>query len=838
MPQAPLTHDEARQVLRYWLAALRHEAASSVGLPESPVDHHGARFDPDLLQPTTGRPYFELPVLEHETSGILDFLIQRRHHMELDRLYARHAPFCEHALRDAYRREYLTSRGQRPPEQGGMVVMGFPVVQFQQRGRGQLAPLFQLPVSVDWHDKEGRPWRPPSYQDRRRGRPGEPPRSISLHAFDVALLGQPYLVNTNLLQRVTGCDVEAIDQLASWIDEADAMSCETLISGMTAFLRDGDFDHEALYDAHPGVLIDELCHALANSFRSPRTTHVAPFALVGDATWGVPTAGLQREAAQIDRKPELWSPALLAYLAGESPVRDDAPLRGLFQERGLTQTQRGAAERALGSVHTAVEGPPGTGKTDLVLNLVADTLVRNVVQGVYGPEERRPTNCVLVSTNNQAVNNVVAPLASGDSPPLALRMGNREVMALHTTSTLDRVRGFIEGADPRRARAELLEAQSQFNELYEADQEDPGALLFQAARRVRDAWLRSRTAQLTPLLKRLKGAAGGRGWWNQQIGDEEIRATLAAIFPAWGTTLLSISSSLPLERDVIDLLVIDEAGQCQVSYPVAALARCKRALLLGDTHQLEPVTTLSDREETALLGDLVVPDAHPAWPSLRLTRSAHSSAQRLAEWRSDEVIRLRDHFRCQPDIIGLSNELCDYALEVHTPPATSAAARALEDQVRVEHVEGQQESWYGSQRNEAEAEVVATVVRDLMDRGVAAEDIGILTPYRAQTTLLRRLLREVGVRVGDWEHSASSQDAERGVDPGPLLGTIHRLQGGERDVVILSTVATEPGSITWLNERPNLMNVAVSRARDRLVVVGHVGALAAGPYTRILVKPT
>jgi hypothetical protein len=836
VPQAHLTHEEARQVLRYWLAALRHEAASSVGLPETPVEHDGVRFDPDLLQPTTGRPYFEVPVMDHETSGILDFLIQRRHHMQIDHLQARHAPFCEHALRDAYRREYLASRGQHSPEQGGMVVIGFPVVQFQQRGRRQLAPLFQLPVSVDWHDRDGRPWRPPSYQDRRRGAAGELPRSISLHAFDVALLGQPYLVNTNLLQRVTGCDAEAIDQLGTWIDEADEMSCETLISGMTTFLRDGDFDHEALYDAHPGVLIDELCHALANSFRSRGTTTVAPFAIVGDAAWGVPTAGLQREAGEIDKKPELWSPALLAYIAGESAASEELPLRGLFQARGLTATQRTAAERALGSVHTAVEGPPGTGKTDLVLNLVADTLVRNVAQGVYGRDERRPTNCVLVSTNNQAVDNVITPLAQGDSPPLALRLGNREVMALHATSTLDRVREFIEGADPRRARAELLEAQSVFDQLYEADEEGSGAELFCAARCVRDAWLRSRTAQLTPLLLRLRGAAGGRGWWSQQIGDESVRESLAAIFPAWGTTLLSISSTLPLERDVIDLLVIDEAGQCNVSYPVGALSRCRRALLLGDTHQLEPVTTLSDREELAILGDLTVPEHHPAWSTVRLTRSAHGSAQRLAEWRSHEVIRLRDHFRCQPKIIQLSNDLCEYALNVHTPPATSAAAEALDREVWVEGVKGQQEAWYGSQRNEAEAAFVATLVRELMDKGVAAEAIGVLTPYRAQTTLLRRLLRDAGVRVGDWEHSASTQGPEPRPDPGPLLGTIHRLQGGERDVVILSTVATEPNSITWLNERPNLMNVAVSRARDRLVIVGDVDALATGPYTRILVN--
>jgi hypothetical protein len=439
---------------------------------------------------------------------------------------------------------------------------------------------------------------------------------------------------------------------------------------------------------------------------------------------------------------------------------------------------------------------------------------------------------VLVSTNNQAVDNVVAPLISGDGPPLALRLGNREVMAVHTTHTLERVRSAIEGADASRARADLTAALARFRSL-EAEEEHA---LFEAALEVREAWLRAHTLELTPLLRRLQAAASGRGWWAEAVGDEGVRERLAAIFPAWGSTLLSIANALPLERDVIDLLVVDEAGQCNVSYPVAALARARRVLLLGDTHQLEPVTTLTGKEEAAILGDLAVPTEHPLWPILRLTRGAHTSAQRLAEWRGSDVMRLRDHFRCQPAIIDLSNRLCDYALRVHTPKATSAAAEAIEAEVWIRPIAGDQEPWYGSQRNTAEAQCVAALVRDLVDQGVTPSSIGILTPYRAQTSLLRRMLREAGVRVGDWEHSVAALGGDRRPDSGPLLGTIHRLQGGERDVVILSTVATTAASIGWLNERPNLMNVAVSRAKDRLVIVGDVDALASGVHTGVLVR--
>jgi superfamily I DNA and/or RNA helicase len=105
--------------------------------------------------------------------------------------------------------------------------------------------------------------------------------------------------------------------------------------------------------------------------------------------------------------------------------------------------------------------------------------------------------------------------------------------------------------------------------------------------------------------------------------------------------------------------------------------------------------------------------------------------------------------------------------------------------------------------NETEAAYAVELVMRLVADGVAASDIAVLTPFVGQS-----------VRV---EHELVARGLlERG---GILVSTVHRLQGGERRVVIFSLVATERRHLRWLAERPHLLHVATSRAQDHLVVL-------------------
>ncbi len=110
----------------------------------------------------------------------------------------------------------------------------------------------------------------------------------------------------------------------------------------------------------------------------------------------------------------------------------------------------------------------------------------------------------------------------------------------------------------------------------------------------------------------------------------------------------------------------------------------------------------------------------------------------------------------------------------------------------------------GSWVNENEIRKVHDSVRYLLEQLPPEAAVGVVTPFTAQAETLRKRLRPY--------------DEER-----LRIGTVHTFQGGERDVMVFSLVVGEgmhPGSVAWVGEQLNLWNVAITRARSHLIVVG------------------
>ncbi|MEE2788657.1 MAG: AAA domain-containing protein [Myxococcota bacterium] len=357
--------------------------------------------------------------------------------------------------------------------------------------------------------------------------------------------------------------------------------------------------------------------------------------------------------------------------------------------------------------------------------------------------------------------------------------------------------------------------------------------LFRQALAVRDAWLRVHRLPCKDALEAcLELAENRRSIRRLMEQDVQQGRWLRQIFPALGSTLLSLGNVLPARQDVAKWVVIDEGGQCHVAHAVSALVRAQHTLIIGDVHQLEPVIQLSVDDELR-----VRKAARVTWRDEEIlpyvVRSdIRHSAQVLADRATKNRPTLRTHFRCQPEIIGVCDRLCGYGLVVKTPaPSATIAPHLLPQAVTLRPMMGRQQRRRGSWENPAERAVVIELLQALHQAGVRWTDIAVITPYVGQLTgLLEDLAR---VRI-PW----SSQEAqEAGLDrrqEGLAVGTVHRFQGGERSVVIFSTVITQEASLGFINDRVNLLNVAVSRARNHLVVVGHLGILKRGRYSRIL----
>ena len=323
--------------------------------------------------------------------------------------------------------------------------------------------------------------------------------------------------------------------------------------------------------------------------------------------------------------------------------------------------------------------------------------------------------------------------------------------------------------------------------------------LYDAALSVRDAWARTHRDVLLPRLETARDAVRASFESRGKPVPIALRE-LAALFPLAGCTLLSMRASFPQGSGIIDRLVVDEAAQCAPIYAIPAIARARRVMLTGDLAQLPPVYTLAAHTDDRIARGLDEAAVSP----FRMGTTSTSSAQAVAEPRSRSRVTLTEHFRSQPAIVALASRFSGYTLDVRTPRhSLEDVSPRLSQPVIVEYVNGVGARAAEGVVNESEAAVAIELVAELVSDGIEPADIAVLTPFVGQSVRIERGLVARGL-LGR---------------AGVLVSTVHRLQGGERRVVIFSVTATERKHLRWLGERPHLLHVATSRAQDHLIVL-------------------
>jgi hypothetical protein len=276
-------------------------------------------------------------------------------------------------------------------------------------------------------------------------------------------------------------------------------------------------------------------------------------------------------------------------------------------------------------------------------------------------------------------------------------------------------------------------------------------------------------------------------------------------FPVWGCTSRTLGQILPVTPGLFDLVVIDEASQCDLATAAAALVRGKRAVIVGDPHQLRHVCFLSKvREQAAFARHGVSSEGRERF---RYRRSLFDVAADVVG--QDDFFLLDQHFRSHPHIIEFSNrEFYDRQLRIMTERPRPEAASAI----RVVNVDGRRNA--DSSVNPIEVEAVLSEVEKLVVETAGHKQppsIGIVCPFRDHVDALRNAIVK----------TLSGKVIER---HGVVVGTAHSLQGDEKDIVLLSTSIdreSHPASLRFL-ENPNVFNVAITRARRSLVVVTSV----------------
>jgi hypothetical protein len=302
-------------------------------------------------------------------------------------------------------------------------------------------------------------------------------------------------------------------------------------------------------------------------------------------------------------------------------------------------------------------------------------------------------------------------------------------------------------------------------------------------------------------------------------------------FPLWSVSNLSAHGALPLVPGLFELVVIDEASQCDIASVVPLLARSQRAVFAGDPMQLQHVSTLDVAIEQALLQQYDLTNTAVQRFTYRVN-SAFDLADANPSVPHTARVRLDLHFRSHDLIADYSNEAF-YARTLHVVTVTERLniPRGAQPGIHWTHLVGQLEpgptgAWCAEEVKAIRNELFMLAAKDY--RGT----VGVVTPFRQQMIRLRDLLET------DDELPREFMERVRF-----LASTAHGFQGDERDLILFSLCAgpdLPEGSKVFLRENPNLFNVAVSRARAVLHIVGNRDwALGCGiPFIEKLARRT
>ncbi|WP_329433060.1 AAA domain-containing protein [Streptomyces sp. NBC_01280] len=298
---------------------------------------------------------------------------------------------------------------------------------------------------------------------------------------------------------------------------------------------------------------------------------------------------------------------------------------------------------------------------------------------------------------------------------------------------------------------------------------------------------------------------------------------LFLVVPVVSTTFASLSRMFDrLGRESLGWLLIDEAGQAAPQQAVGALWRSRRAVVVGDPLQLEPVVTLPMTGQKRLCRHFGV-DAQWA-PGAGSVQSLADRQTPYGTWLGGEEqgpvwvgSPLRVHRRCDRLMFDVSNEIAYDGMMVYGVNERDDEGMPLTRSVWL-HVPS---AAAGGKWNPEEGRFAKETLRLVKQRlaeetGKASaeilqmlgESVFVVSPFREISTQLSRAV-------------ASRGSGERLLPEG-RVGTVHTTQGKEADIVVmvLGTAASAAGSRQWASRSPNLLNVAVTRARRRLIVIG------------------
>lgn len=487
-----------------------------------------------------------------------------------------------------------------------------------------------------------------------------------------------------------------------------------------------------------------------------------------------------------------------------------------------------------------VQGPPGTGKTQTILNVILSAFFNN-------------KSVLVCSSNNKPIDGILEKLKfSYDIPFPYLRLGNRDEVLKSTKRIIDLYnyiiniepdeeilnkikektnnnnKELIETLERYELKKELLNRKEsayhlfasidnpnnrlylkakdaleritkEYNSIPEVTNEDVLKLvytvsedadfkhymLFESIKYIKKL-KQPKYSELINICLKIADSEKVTEFNKWCTLDENIKL-LEEVFPIIITTNIS-SHRLGTANHTFDLVIMDEAGQCNVATALLPIARAKQLLLVGDTNQLKPVIVLEDNINNTLKQEFKIQDDYDY--------STHSILDIMKQHdKISNDIMLTYHYRCGKKIIDFSNKRF-YNSSLHLDYLKDDGSLSL---INVKNINSKNKN----ENYEEAQEIINYIKRNNL------KDVAIITPFKNQQYLINDMLKENNIND-------------------VTCGTIHQMQGGEKSTIIISTSLspkTSKKTFDWIKNNAEITNVAVTRAKENLIVVTDVEAL-------------
>lgn len=268
------------------------------------------------------------------------------------------------------------------------------------------------------------------------------------------------------------------------------------------------------------------------------------------------------------------------------------------------------------------------------------------------------------------------------------------------------------------------------------------------------------------------------------------------VLPCWCTTAVDVSSSIPPVAGLFDVVIIDEASQCDIATCLPLLYRAKRAVIVGDDKQLKYLSFLSNATNNANI------ESNNLGKFAYVCNYRENSMFDFANYFSNGNVMLKSQYRGCPKIMGFSNQ------KFYNNNLTNVGKSYYSNPVVVNAVSGSVLS--NKSVNNAEAKAIIEEIKDIIatdkvEGRLVPTTIGVLSPFREQCKLLEKMITNIFTLEEIEKHKI-------------IVGTAHSFQGEERDIMLISwTVADNSPvqSFTFINN-PNLFNVSITRANKQI----------------------